>query len=143
MSRPQLPPYQPPTVGFTNSRSNSPDFNSDSLNLPLGNELIIRNLPYDHPRAPVNAVNEAIDTLQIQFPTLQKVIAYSAKRENTNHCYVKLHPDITCNLTAPRPDLLYQWMEPLRTHNAEWNIAWSPQKEKDRWAWVSDECRER
>jgi hypothetical protein len=80
-------------------------------------------------------VNEAIDTLQIQFPALQKVVAYSAKRR-TQITAMSNCTQILLVHTAPRPDLLYQWMEPVCTYNAEWNIAWLPQKENDRWAWV-------
>src|ERR1700683_2937141 len=136
MQQTKLLPYKPPDADPVTSQSNSPDFNYSSLNLPLGNELIVHNLPYDHPRMPLEAVKKAIETLHNQFPTLQKVMAYSARRENANHCYVTLHPDITGTLTSPHPDLLHQWGEPLRKFDAEWNVAWSPQKDKDRWAWV-------
>jgi hypothetical protein len=56
---------------------------------------------------------------------------------NTYFCYIQLSPKIAALDTSPRPDLLWQWKEPLVGALPGWDITWAPQKWwKDRTAWV-------
>ncbi|KAF8223176.1 hypothetical protein L208DRAFT_1412255, partial [Tricholoma matsutake] len=131
-----LPAFKPPDAHADIPRSSSPPFPTDSTPTPVGNKLIVHNLPFDGPSAPVTTVKEAVMALLQRYPQLQKVMPVAAQRNNANYCYLKLDASISRTLIQPHPNLLHEWIQPLHEYNADWNIAWSPQKSKDRWAWV-------
>ena len=47
---------------------------------------------------------------------------------NTHYCYVRLSSEITAIDKSPRPDLLWQWKEPLLEALPDWDVTWAPQK---------------
>jgi hypothetical protein len=62
---------------------------------------------------------------------------------NSYFCYARLSPDVAALNTSPRPDLHWQWKDPLLEALPGWDVTWAPQKRwKDRKAWVrlTSEC---
>ncbi|KAF8218999.1 hypothetical protein L208DRAFT_1558677 [Tricholoma matsutake] len=131
-----IPAFKPPDARADIPCSCSPPFPTNSTPTPVGNELIVCNLPFDGPSAPVTTVKEAVMALLQRYPQLQKVMPVAAQHNNANYCYLKLDTSISRTLIQPCPGLLHEWIQPLHKYNADWNIAWSPQKSKDCCAWV-------
>jgi hypothetical protein len=65
-----------------------------------------------------------------------KVDNSSAKETLSTCCYVHLLDEIRHLDTQLRPDLLWYWAERIKELRAKWDIAWSPQPQKDKKLWV-------
>src|SRR5882762_1869072 len=142
----KLPTYTPPSISPIcppSPLSEEPGSLANALIAPAGCKLIVRNPTPSQDSSTIKLVKNTVAKICMENPhlatlPLDVVGTGSPSRDaNTYFCYVRLSPDITALDTSPRPDILWQWKEPLLEVLHGWAVTWAPQKRwKDKKTWV-------
>ena len=135
---PSISPIRPPSPLTKEGGSLA-----NALIAPAGCELIVRSPTPSQGTSTVKLVKDAIAKICMENPhladlPLDVVGTGSPSRDaSTYYCYVRLSSDVVALDPAPRPDILWQWREPLLETLHGWDVTWAPQKRwKDKKAWV-------
>ena len=142
----KLPTYTPPSISPIrppSPLSEGPGSLADALIAPAGCELILRNPTPSQDVSTIKLVKNAIAKISMETPDLAMLpldvigTGSPSRDSNSYYCYARLSPDVAALDTSPRPDLLWQWKDPLLETLPGWDVTWAPQKRwKDRKAWV-------
>ncbi|KAJ7851407.1 hypothetical protein B0H14DRAFT_2581433 [Mycena olivaceomarginata] len=100
---------------------------------PVGCELIIRGVTPADGLTAAEIVRKAVDARPNDGLELYEIEILSSASSNfvdrsSTFCYARLAPSV---LNAdpdgnPRPDLLNDWIEPLKALHSGWEVGWSP-----------------
>lgn len=148
---PQTPPsspsklrlYTPPRV--TPQRPPSPPTGFGdapfSVHFPAGCELTIHNVRANEGMPAHQLVKSVIDRLISQNPSLSEIpVICSYRHVEDSFVSIRLAEEVATQDPAPRPDLLADWIEPLRSANEEWEVDWaatSYNRERRHWVILS------
>ena len=128
-SLPSVVPIRPPSP-----LSEEPGNLANTLITPVGCELILRNPAPLKDSSTLKLVKDVIAKISKENTHLHALpvdvlgTGNSSKDANSCLCYIQLFPRISTLDLSPRPDLLWQWKEPLLEALPNWDMMWAPQK---------------
>jgi hypothetical protein len=142
----KLPAYAPPSISLIcppSPLSEEPGSLANAIIAPAGCKLILQNPTISQDISTFKLVKNAVAKISMETPHLATLpldvvgTGNPSRDANTYYCYVRLSPNVAALDMSPRPDLLWQWREPLLETLPGWDVTWAPQKRwKDRKAWV-------